>query len=288
MQIRSILVALGREGDPSLILAKAVMLARCFKARVEIFVCDTESAFELQHEYDADDNDRVRQSGLAKLRAWTERLWQSLDVNDIPVTLDVVYETPLYEAISRKAKCARADLVVRGIGTGAKCKFGVSDYDLVWSCPVPLLLTRGRPWRSAPTVAAAVDISGEESPERIRTNLIAAGTMAERCGTALELVYAARSGDGSPAAGQAQRELLAALAAAAGVHPLKMHILNGDAASAIPEFVTRCGYDLLVIGALTHRRALTAQVGALTSKLVEMVDCDLLLVKPTSSDVETW
>ena len=164
MQIRSILVALGREGDPSLILAKAVMLARCFKARVEIFVCDTESAFELQHEYDADDNDRVRQSGLAKLRAWTERLWQSLDVNDIPVTLDVVYETPLYEAISRKAKCARADLVVRGIGTGAKCKFGVSDYDLVWSCPVPLLLTRGRPWRSAPTVAAAVDISGEESP----------------------------------------------------------------------------------------------------------------------------
>ena len=283
-QIRSILVALGREGDPSASLARSVMLARCFNARIEIFLCEAERAFELRHQYYADESDRVRQLGVARSRAWVERLWKSLDVNDVPATIDVVYETPLSEAISRKAKQSKADLVVRGIGTGAKCTFSVSDYDLVCGCPVPLLLTRGRPWGSAPTVAAAVDISGDESPERIRTILVAAASMAERCGAALELVYAGRSDEVAPGGEQAQRELIAR-ATAAGVHPLEMHVLNGDAARAIPEFVGRRGYDLLVLGALTHRRVMTAQVGALTGRLVETVDCDLLLVKPSSLDV---
>jgi universal stress protein E len=206
----------------------------------------------------------------------------------VPVTVDVVYATPLYEAISRKARQSKADLVVRGIGTGARCTFSVSDYDLVCSCPAPLLLTRGKRWRSSPTVAAAVDISGDESPDRIHTILVAAGNIAGRCGAALEVLYAGRFDNAPPGAEQAQRELLSARAAAADVRPLKMHLLNGDAARAIPEFVARCGYDLLVLGALTHRRVMTAQIGALTGRLVETVDCDLLLVKPISSDVEAW
>ena len=284
-QIKLILVALGCEGDDvSPILARSVMLARCFNARIEIFLCEAERAFELQHQYDSDDSDSVRKSDVAKLRAWVDRLWSSIDVNDVPVTMDVVYETPLYEAISRKAKQSKADLVVRGTGTGAKCSFSVSDYDLVCTCPAPLLLTRGRPWRPSPTVAAAVDISGDESPERIRTILTAAANMAKRCGAGLELLYAGRFDDALPGAEQAQRELLSAQAAAVDIHPLKMHVLNGDAARAIPEFVARCGYDLLVLGALTHRRVMTAQVGALTGRLVQTVDCDLLLVKPSSSE----
>ena len=283
-QFKSILVALGREGNPSAILARSVMLARRFNARIEILLCEAERAFALQHQYNSDDNDSVRQSGVAKLRAWVDRLWKSLDVNDVPMTMDVVYETPLYEAISRKAKQSKADLVVRGIGTGAERTFSVSDYDLVCSCPAPLLLTRARPWRPTPTVAAAVDISGDESPERIRTILNAAGSMAERCGAALELLYAGRFDDVPPGAQQAARELLSARAAAADVHPLQLHVLNGDAARAIPEFVARRGYDLLVLGALTHRRVMTAQVGALTGRFVETVDCDLLLVKPSSSE----
>jgi universal stress protein E len=288
MQIKSILVALGRKGDASQVLARSAMLARCFNAHIEIFLCEAERAFELQHQYDADDSDRIRQSGVAKSRAWVDRLWKSLDVNDVPVAIDVVYETPLFEAIARKAKRSKADLVVRGIGAGTKSTLSVSDFDLVCACPAPLLLTRGKPWRSGPTVAAAVDISGDESPERIRTILVAAQNIAGRCGAALELLYAARFDNALPGAEQAQRELLSARAAAADVHPLKMHVLNGDAARAIPEFVARCGYDLLVLGALTHRRVMTAQIGALTGTLVETVACDLLLVKPTSSDVEAW
>jgi universal stress protein E len=281
--VKLILVALGREDNPAPILAKAATLARCFHARIEIFLCEAERAFALQHQYDAGDSDRLRRSDVARLRAWMDRMWKSLDISDVPVSTDVVYETPLCEAINHRTRRIKPGLVIRGIGIGTVRTFSVSDYDLVSSCPAPLLLTRGRPWREPPRAAAAIDVSGDESPEHTRTILLAAQSMAEQCGATLELVYAQRS-DQVPGAGeQAQRELLAARAADAGVRPLRMHVLKGDAARVIPEFVARGGYDLLVLGALTHRPGVAAQVGALTGMLVETVDCDLLLVKPPGS-----
>ena len=42
-----------------------------------------------------------------------ERLWRSLDVNDVSVSMEAVCETPLYEAVRR----SEPGLVIRGIGT---------------------------------------------------------------------------------------------------------------------------------------------------------------------------
>jgi len=38
-------------------------------------------------------------------------------------------------------------------------------------------------------------------------------------------------------------------------------------------------YDLIVLGALTHRKALTQLVGTLTGRLIERVNCDFVVVK---------
>jgi len=283
MQISSILVALGREGDPARVLARAVMLARRFGARLELFLCEAEQAYELQHQYDTDSSEVIRQSGLVKLHAWMDQLWRSLDVNDVPVHMEAVYESPLCEAISRKAALSKPDLVVRGIGTRGHRTFSVADLDLVRSCPVPLLLTRGRPWPPAPNMAVAVDISGEESPDLIRTVLLAADGIASRCGATLDLLYASTFEQGAPAAMQSSRQLLASRAAAANVHPADVHVVNGDPATVIPQFAARRGYDILVLGALTHRKTMTALVGTLSGRLIETLDCDLLLVRPSAA-----
>lgn len=285
IEFRSILVALGREGDPSQVLLGAAKLARCLNARIEIFLCDAERAFALQHQYDTEGRERLGEAALGKSRAWLERLWKSLDVTDVPATMEAVYETPLFEAVCRKARRSNSDLVIRGIGAGAVSTFSVSDYDLVYACPAPLLLTRGRPWPPKPNVAVAVDISGDESPERAATILGVAGRIASACGASLELLYASQLANAKADALQGKRDLLSARAAAANVHPDEVHVLSGDPARAIPELIARRGYDLLVLGATTHRRASTAQVGTLTQRLIETVECDLLLVKPTAADL---
>ena len=145
--------------------------------------------------------------------------------------------------------------------------------------PVPLLLTRGKPWEGAPPVAAALDVSGADSPELARTILLAANDISQICGGSLEVVYASRFEAAPPDAPQAARILLASRAAAADVQARAVHVVIGDPVTAIPEFVARHSYEMLVLGALTHRHSMTALLGTLTGRLIETVGCDLLLVR---------
>jgi nucleotide-binding universal stress UspA family protein len=58
-----------------------------------------------------------------------------------------------------------------------------------------------------------------------------------------------------------------------------LRILNGKAEEAVPAFAAERDYDAMVMGALTHRPGMVALVGTLTSKLVDTVACDFVLVK---------
>jgi len=58
-----------------------------------------------------------------------------------------------------------------------------------------------------------------------------------------------------------------------------VHVVIGDPVTAIPEFVARHSYEMLVLGALTHRHSMTALLGTLTGRLIETVGCDLLLMR---------
>jgi universal stress protein E len=281
LQVKSILVALGRDGDPAAILARSVTLARRFSAGLEIFLCEAEGAYALQHQYDVASSDAARRSGLSRSNAWLQRLWNSLQVNDVPVTMEAVYESPLCEAVGRKVERNKPDLVVRGIGGQGGSTFSVSDFDLVRCCPGPLLLTRGRPWKASPSVAAAVDISGEESPQLIRTILRAAGYLAVHFDASLEVFYAGRFENAPPEVVQSHEKSLRGHAAVADVRPRRAHVVIGEPARVIPRFVAQQGYELLVLGALTHTTSTSAPVGTLTGRLLETVDCELLLVKPS-------
>jgi len=275
---KSILVVLERTGDPAPVLRRAMLLARQLGARLDMCLCEAETAYALQHQFDTAATDRVRQRSQQKSHAWIERAWQAVAAPDVPVNIEILFESPMFEAVRRRTQASRPELVVRGIGTAAECTFSVADADLVRACPAPLLLTRGRPWRAHPTVAAALDVSGEELPQLIQRVLLAADDIARRCGASLELLFAEGL---APGAASLQPQMrLAGHAAAAAVHPAGTHVLSGEPAQAIVEFVRRRECEILVLGALSHRHV---QVGSLTAHLLEALDCDLLLVRPAQA-----
>jgi universal stress protein E len=280
VQVRTILVALGRDGNPFRTLERAAMLARRLGARLEIFLCDAEGAHALKHQYDAAGSHEVRRARLAEMYAWADRVWRSLHITDVAATIETAYETPLCQAITRKIERSYPDLVVRGIGAEGTSTFSVSDLDLIRTCRVPLLLTCGKAWHAPPVFAAAIDVSGDESKQVINRVLATADSLAQCCGGTLDVVYASCFEEGPPDAAVSLRASIAGHAAESGVQPKQVHVLTGDPLAAIPRFITRRGCDLLVLGALTHHESLTVQVGTLTGRLIECVDCDLLLVRP--------
>jgi nucleotide-binding universal stress UspA family protein len=280
--VRSILVILTPEGDCARVLERAVMLARRCNARLDLFACEAESAYVLQHLYDANEADYQRRLGQAGRRvgAWLEQQWTATQVSDVAVTMEAVCETPLYEAVRCKVEHCAPDLVVHGLGTGRAGIATAADLDLVRTCPVPLLLMRRKIWSTTPSVVAAVDISGDESPQLMRRILQVAASISASCGASLDVLYAGRFEDSGSSAVGAARALLAAGVAQADVQPRELCVVRGDPATAIPGVVRGRAYDLLVLGALTHRETLTALVGSLTGRLIETVDADLLLVRP--------
>jgi len=60
-------------------------------------------------------------------------------------------------------------------------------------------------------------------------------------------------------------------------------VLSSGPETTLAGFAVARGYDVVVLGALTHRRTLTSLVGTLTRKLLDALDCDLVLVRAAST-----
>ena len=275
-KIDSILVAVDRDGSRGA-LAKAIAVARLFGARLELFLCDAESAYEQKRQYDPRSAALARDSSLFGAREYLESLWRSFSVQDVPVMMDVACETPLYEGIMHKLERSVPQLVVRGASGREGRVFGASDWDLAQSCPVPLLLTKGRLWEPRPVIAAAVDVSSEESPALTHSILGLAKEFADVGGGTLEVLHAGHFYE--PETLALHRAKLEQRAREAGVAPSALHLIDGEPAAALTEFAAACHYDLMVLGALTHRKALTALLGTLTGHLIDTIESDFLLVR---------
>jgi universal stress protein E len=289
--IGSIMAAVDRDDLPREVAAKAVALARLSGAAVELFHCDSERAYSRQHQYDPRAAVRARDFCLDESRRFLDSLWSSLQVKDVKASMSVACESPLYAGIVHAVERDHPDLVVRGARKTRAAPNGraesaagldANDWELVRACPSPLLLTHGKAWKAHPVIAAAIDLSSAEAPELTRTILRTAAAVAHSAGGELQIVHAGAFDRASRQEEASRRAALEDWARSAGVEAAAIHVICGEPAAVLPQFALQRDFDLIVLGALTHRKALTALVGTLTGKLIETLDCDCLLVKASA------
>ncbi len=277
-EIRSVLASVDRSGSQAKrVAAKAVRLAHMTGAHLELFLCDAEAAFNRKHQYEAEAAARAKELCLVDSRRYLESLRRGLPAGDVEISLSVACESPLYESIVHAVGRSHPDLVVRGTAPGEP--LDPNTWELVAECPAPLLLTRGRPWKARPVIAAAIDVSPGESPELTRAILGVAARFAGMAGGTIEVMHAGGIEAGPAPDSDARRRALAERARDAGLEGAECHLLAGEPAEALREFCACRDFDLIVLGALTQRKALGALVGTLTGRLIESVESDFLLVK---------
>jgi universal stress protein E len=271
----------GSEAD-AVVISKAVAIAHQQRAGLELFLCDAERAYSLRHAYDQSNVDDFRRKCVWESRRYLECLRDLALGADVPITVDAACESPLYEAIVRKVARSRADFVIKSAaGSNRLRRFALdaSDWQLMRACPATLLLSRSRSWQPCPRFVAAVDMSAQETAGLPGGILQICRQLSQGCHGHLDIVYSEPK-DTDPDLHQRRIARLQAFAADAQVGDADIHILSGGPEQALPTFTAGRGYDAVVMGALTHRRGLSALVGTLTSKLVESLDCDFVLVKP--------
>lgn len=284
-KVKSILVVAGRcEVDP-LLMVKAARLARALDMGLELFVCDAEQAYELKHAYQTTGFEKkVLQDCVKRAKEYHLRHKDLLGLGEIPFSVDASCESPLYEGILRKVQRSRPALVIKAAGGGrpSHSAFDANDWQLMRTCPSTLMLVRGRHWSKEMRIATAIDVSEEQETKGLADTILkVARDLAEATGADLDVAYAERAASDEPVS-QARARKLHELAQEAGIEPDHVHILAGHPERELSGFAAGRDYDVMVLGALTHRPSGVSLVGTLTSVLVENLVCDFALVKPGS------
>jgi universal stress protein E len=275
-----ILLVVDREKQPLEDVRRAVELARQCGAGLELFLCEAERAYVLDHRYEREGVDRARAECVAEALAYLRELRAAANVGSVKVSVDAECESPLYQGVVRKVLSSRADLVIKRAAAMERRGYDLpdaNDWQLMRTCPATLMLARGKAWAARPRLVAAIDVSESETAGLAEGVLQSALALAGAWHASVEVVY------GEPAdstSAPAHLEQLHRLCAQRGIPAESIHVLHGQPHLTLPAFLAERAYDVVILGALTHARGASALVGTLTSKVLDAVDSDFILVKP--------
>jgi len=186
----------------------------------------------------------------------------------------------LRELIVQRAHERRPDLVIKAAaGARPLRRWTLDDNDrwLAGECPAPLLLSTARAWTGELRMAAAVDVSDGDSSRFARAILQCAGFLALGSCAWLDVLYSeAEERDERVRMERAVK--LSQLVREFHVGCERLQMYGGAPERTLPRVIESRRYDLLVLGAITHRHGIAGET--LSSKLVDATAGDVLLVKP--------
>ena len=285
-KLTSILVVANCTTADRPLLEKAVALARNVGAQIYLFSCDARLARLLRPSYPTEEAEKAWNICLAEHITYLRGLQAAVRAPDVQISVDAACHSPRYEGIVSKIREIRPDLVMKsptGVHPLRRLAFDSNDWKLTKACPTTLMLVRPRPWRTVPKFAALVDVSEEGTAQFAQKIVHTSEYFALGCHGELDVVYSETSADSREKS--ARLDSLGRLAREYHVESGHVHVLSGDPEDAVPEFAALQNYDAVALGALTHHKGIAGVGTMLTSKIVDAVDCDLILVERSDHDL---
>ena len=301
-QITDILVIVDPLARDQPAIEKAAALARRLGAAIELLICDTKRAREahLEGEQPPLSNALLNDN----LDALLEQLAEPLRDDGLDVTIHLISGDPLYQAVNTWMRNSPADVVVKDThhhSFAARAFATSTDWHLIRTCPVPLLLTKPKSWASPPVLMAAVDPGHvHDAPAALDHRVLdVAASMARRLNAKLHAIHAYLPATIATAAvgGMASMMSLSAEALAAeqelrysqikqltdqyGIVDGNLHVEAGAAAEYIPRMAAGWHADIVVMGAIARSGLKRALIGGTAEHVLETLPCDVLVVKPT-------
>lgn len=286
-------------GERQAAVDKAALLARRFGASVELLICDVAWALEddpaTLHPHTAPPNTR-----LSEL---LEALAIPLRAQATKVALRIIHGKSLPDSLLDHLSRSAADLVIKDTHHHSLVRRTVlrnTDWHLTRACPVPLLLTKAKPWGQPPVILAAID-PDPENPHATSLNREILSDAAELTGrlmgdlhvihtyipTAFAAVVAAGGRGTTPEYSESLRAensfkywQVAALVQAYGVVPEHLHVEMGTTEDCLADLVAKCRADVVVIGASSHGKWHRMIVGSTMATIMESLPCDVLIARP--------
>jgi len=301
-----ILAVIDPTTDAQPALARAAMLARRCGATLELFICDFDPSLSGQPFFDTDKLRQLREEFLAERLEYLEDAADDLRAGGLTVETHVHWDNPLYRGIVRRVTESAPDLVVKDTHyhtTLRRTLFTNTDWNLIRTCPAPILLAKGGDWPAVPRIVAALDPGHlGDKPAALDHDILDWGELfAARMGGELHaahaffpaaLLAATTTMAGMPlVSGVTAAEIvatergriagvLAEIVATHAVDPSRVHLEQGSAADVLPRITESLAASLLVMGAVSRSRLQEIFLGSTAERVLDRIGCDVLVVKP--------
>ena len=299
--IRNILVIVDPTANQHPAIAKGALLAQKSGARLELFVCDTKASREARLATHL--KQRPREPFLASVKALLEELAAPLRTHGLDVTTEIECADPLHAALVDRSRRTSAELVVKDTHHHSFEKrtfLTNTDWHLIRTCPVPLLLTKTSTWAAAPRIIAAIDPGHANDKPAVLDNHIldCASGMSRALGGELHLLHAyipvtvaAAATAANPAIAvtvsaehlaaeeRRKREQVQALATGYRVSSEHVHLEVGGPSEVLPRLAGVLRADIVTMGAVSRSGLQRAFLGSTAEDVLEHLPCDALIVK---------
>lgn len=301
MQLRQLLVVIDPSQPLQPALQRAQWLARATAASIELLLCEYNSALDHSPLFDPETLANGRSVLLAQLQADLEVTAQPLREQGLRVTVQVLWGKVAEQVILQRVAELQPDIVftsTRHQGPLKRLLFGHSYWQLLRHCPAPLWLVQHGDWRGRSLCAALDPLHSADKPAVLDQQLIAAAKVLSE---ALEMpaLYLHSYPPLPPSllfdsqlvnnyehynqlCAQQHQAAFEQLLQAANVPLTSATLLQGFAEQELPRFVREQGVDLLLMGAISRGHLASALIGNTAERVLEAVDCDVLVLKPQS------
>jgi universal stress protein E len=299
-KIRRLLIAV-TDDTARRVVDRAAQLVGSSKARVELFSVVRPPPRVLG--MTRIDDPLIARSMVEAKRQQLEKLARQLRDKGVDVTSTVVAHASVVDAIVRRAKQSKADIVAIEAHQHtilARLFLSQNDYDLIRHCPVPLLIVKGGKSKpSAPILAAldpwhsirnpqvlddAIALAGRGIAVSLGTTLLSVHVYSPLMGFAADSAFAPMAIPISlPAEKQHAADIRRAFAkvnARYRIDKARSHLRMGDPAFILPALAKSLKIQMLVMGAISRSAVGRLLIGSTAERVLDAMPCDVLIVKP--------
>jgi universal stress protein E len=287
-------------------LAKAIQVAQGLGASLELFHALTDALIIEPSRFEYDAVDRLRERVESQARISLLRLCTMAGKHGVPASLAVEWDRLPYEAIVRRATEIGADLIIAECHKGARTRpwlIHLTDWELLRTSPLPVLLLKGAKPYHRPLVLAAVDPAHSHAkPLALDTRILAAaGELGKGLRGTLHVMHANQPSivgvDPEIASKKAtstwstltfkelqdqERQAFEDFRARAGVPRTRAHLVNDNPAVAIVSLARELNADIVAMGALSRSGLARVFIGNTAERVLDDLPCDVLVVKPVA------
>lgn len=301
----TILAVIDADAEDLSAAERAAYFAESSGARIELFSTIFDPYIAGERLFDSEDLIAAKEKRLAEQAEKLEDVARPLRDDGFDVVVDVVWDEPVYEGIVRKVMRTNPKMVVRNNHYHHALQRGLfsnDDWNLIRTCPAPLLITRhGKHPSERMSICASIDpMHAHDKPAELDNDILKlAMTLAEEvegdlsvvhCYDAAAVIAGMAAGSMTPIipdtekiAEQVREEhwiAVAKLIEPLGIAESDVHHLPGNPRMVLPGFVAEQNIDLMVMGAVSRGFLERTFIGNTAEQILDRMPCDLLIVKP--------